>query len=230
MGSKGGLAGRPGTGVPEQSKGGSDSSFLPAIWGMDASGVFVRDACGVGLGRRIRGRLGGTWREHGVPSSGPSFGAREQGGSLPSPSLVSWLLRCHSGLDVPAQLREAPSPPACLNLAPPQATRPLPHPGSPSGETGWGQGLLVSVWEWGQALEREEPRAWPVDWVVWTAVRVGAPADQREGKRRILKSKLGAQMGVLRERAVQVQVGGMVPPKGRLQVTSQGPRPSVGSG
>lgn len=137
MGSKGGLAGRPGTGVPEQSKGGSDSSFLPAIWGMDASGVFVRDACGVGLRRRIRGRLGGTRREHGVPSSGPSFGAREQGGSLPSPSLVSWLLRCHSGLDVPAQLREAPSPPSVPKLSPASGDPAPPPPRVPV----WGDRL-----------------------------------------------------------------------------------------
>lgn len=81
----------------------------------------------LGLGRRIRGRLERTLREHGVPSSSQrSFGAQEQGRS-PPPAWESWLLRCHSDWTCQHSCR-GPLPLGSLNLAPPQATRPLPHP------------------------------------------------------------------------------------------------------
>lgn len=133
---------------------GSDQPFLPSDRGHGfLLGVWTCQRGMLELGRQIGGRLGSRSRGHGVPCSSQNSGAREQAGSHPPASCPGYGAVIRAGRASTAA--GGPFPLACLNLAPPQATRPLPHP-------------LASVWGGGDDCEgpriRKEGLLFSVVW------------------------------------------------------------------
>lgn len=152
MGSKGGLVGRLGAGIREQSKGVQISSFLPAIRGIAwfLPGCLDLSERDVGAGAAYQGasreEVEGIW---GFPVQTRTLGPGSREAPIPQPHVLATELSFRAGCASTAA--GGPLPLACLNLAPPQATRPLPHPlvsvwgDRRGGPPHWKGGLLFSV-------------------------------------------------------------------------------------
>lgn len=134
MGSQGGLDGRLGAGVRGQSKGFRLllSSQRSRAWLPPGSLELSERQAGAGAADQgaSREEVVGTW---GSPVQARTLGPASRQAPIPQPRVLATELSFRVGRASTAA--RGPFPLACLNLAPPQATRPLPHPLASSGES-----------------------------------------------------------------------------------------------
>lgn len=141
----------------------------------------------------------------GSPVQARTLGPESRQAPIPQPRVPATELSFRAGRASTAA--GGPFPLACLNLAPPQATRPLPHPLASvwGGETTArapalgkkGCSLVLSGRINITSTEVRTPTVWPAEWVLLRAVRVGAGRKRKDPEIKVWDSDGGELLGGL---------------------------------